>query len=292
MRTTSPPCNQVWTPRTIRRFAAGIAAGAGASAIVLGYACLLEPGRIKVEQWICRVRRLDPQLDGFIVAQMTDLHCGSRRRWLDHLRRAVELVNASNPDLVALTGDMVTETPHVVECARALQGLRARFGVVAVLGNHDFYGPPTRHLSVSHALSSAGITVLDNDVYEVAGPPPLLVIGLNDAYTGHDKVTAVPRKLSVVSGARIVLSHYPDIVEWLAPGTADLVLSGHAHGGQVGIPGLSQAVARFHAHSRYAGGPYVVDGTPLYVSRGLGTGVPGGRLLSPPEITLIRLARG
>jgi predicted MPP superfamily phosphohydrolase len=217
------------------------------------------------------------------------MHCGPSARWRDHLARAVEIANGLSPHLICLTGDFTDDTAIVDECVGILSGLRARHGVVAVMGNHDYYGAPQRSRMVEAALLACGFTVLRNEVFEVAARSPLYVAGLDDAYSGHDKLATLMGRLPSCRYPRVLLSHYPDVVERLAPGTVDLVLSGHVHGGQIRIPFLVSLVRRHHVHSSYSHGLYDVEGTALYVNRGLGSSFPQARFCSPPEVTHLTL---
>ncbi len=267
----------------------GMVLGALAGTTLLTYACFVEPRRIVIDRVRVPVRDLAPDLEGFTLVQLSDMHCGPSARWRDHLDRAVEIANGLSPHLICLTGDYTDDTAIVHECVGILSRLRARHGVVAVLGNHDYYGAPQRSRMVEAALREGGITVLRNEVFEVAARSPLYVAGLDDAYSGHDKLAALLGRLPRCRHPRVLLSHYPDVVERLAPGTVDLVLSGHVHGGQIRIPFLVSLVRRHHVHSSYSHGLYDVDGTALYVNRGLGSSFPQARLCSPPEVTHITL---
>lgn len=266
-----------------------IALGLVAGALAILYAVLIEPRRIVVERVRVPVRGLDASLDGFTLAQLSDLHCGAHPRWPEHIQRAVAIANDLRPDAVVITGDFVDDTRIAGQCAEILAALHAPHGVTAVLGNHDYYGGLRRPATIMQALQSAGITVLRNDVLTLQAPATLSIIGVDDGYTGHDKLVAALDRLPAARATRIMLSHYPDVVERLAPRVCDLVLSGHAHGGQLRLPLLSYLATRYHVRTLYARGLYSVEGTPLYVSRGLGTMFPQARFLCTPEVTLITL---
>lgn len=279
-----------WTRRASIASVAG--GGAALAAGVVAYAAVVEPRRIVVDRVCLPIADLAPELESLTLVQLSDMHCGPSRRWPTHLRRAVQIANELRPDLIMLTGDYADDTSIVPQCAAILSELRAPRGVVAVFGNHDYYGSPRRPHVLSEALRGAGIVVLHNEVYEVAARAPLQIVGLDDAYTGHDKLTVALERLPRRRGVRIMLSHYPDVVERLAPGTVDVVLSGHAHGGQIRLPLLSHLVRRHHVHTSYSHGMYDVDGVRLYVNRGLGSSFPQVRLFSPPEVTHLTLTRG
>ena len=274
-----------------RHRAIALAAGTSLLTAALVYAYALEPRRIVVDHVSVQVRDLHAGLHGFSVVQLSDIHSGTRKGWAAQLLRAVAIANDLCPDLVVLTGDFSNRTSLVPDCIAILAGLKARHGTIAVLGNHDYAGSPRRLPVVVDALREAGITLLRNDVFEVPGGGQLRFVGLDDASTGHDKLALALGRLPCQRGTRIMLSHYPDSVDMLSPGTVDLVLSGHAHGGQVRLPLVGFLAGRLRARTAYLRGRYRVDGTSLYVNRGLGTSFPGIRFLVPPEITHITLER-
>lgn len=265
---------------------------AGVAISALAYGFLIEPRRLVDEEVDLAIPRLAPALDGFRIVQLSDLHCGASRDWLPLLRRAVAKANDLRADLIVLTGDLVDKTSDVQVCVETLAALRATHGVIVVLGNHDYYGSPRRPVVLARALRDSGMVVLRNELYCLSAGAPVHVVGLDDAHTGHDKLVQVLNLLPRQRGLRLLLSHYPDVVERLSPGTCDLMLAGHAHGGQIRLPLLTHLARRYHVRTAYSHGLYHVDGTPLYVNRGLGMLFPQARFLSPPEVTCLTLRAG
>jgi len=212
------------------------------------------------------IEGLDPRLDGVRIAQLSDIHVGSMTPRA-HVRAAVELANSARPDVVVMTGDYVCWRRHEVEQAEdQLGGLRAR-RVVAVLGNHDYF---TWGQGVSRALGRHGYDVLKNQhaTLDVDGAP-LHLVGVDDPITRHHDLDAafagVPE-----TAARLVLCHCPEEAPGLADRGADLVLSGHTHGGQIYLRGVTDRIAR-RMGRRYLSGFYEVgDRTRLYVTPGVG----------------------
>lgn len=184
-----------------------------------------------------RLARLPSGLDGLCIAQLSDVHAGLAMRERD-LEEAVRLLRRARPDLIVLTGDLVDHDPaylpDVGRLARRVVDIQPRFGVFAVLGNHDYYAGAERVLEV---LRRGGVTTLRNDgVRIVDGGRGLGLAGVDD-----------------VSAARYAPGHAPDLSRALAPldpedarvllcydpvqftesaGSIDLQLSGHTHGGQ------------------------------------------------------------
>ncbi|HEX7835849.1 MAG TPA: metallophosphoesterase [Kofleriaceae bacterium] len=215
------------------------------------------------------VERLDPRHDGVRIAQLSDIHVGSLTP-VAHVRAAIAAANAAAPDLVVLTGDYVCWRRHEAELAAAqLGGLNAP-RVLAVLGNHDYYAWAD---GVVAALERNGYEVLRNrtTVARVRGAP-LAVVGVDDPVTRHDDLDAA--FAGVPAGAtRLVLCHLADRGPELARRGADVVLSGHTHGGQIYVKGITdRLLKRFGLH--YRRGMYDIgtrtQRSTLYVTPGVG----------------------
>lgn len=227
---------------------------------------------------------LDPGHDGLRIAHLTDIHVGLVTP--DRvIRRAVALANAAKPDLVALTGDFASRgRDQLDKMPEVLAGLEAP--AFATLGNHDFWVDPR---GVTRHLESLGYAVLRNEhtVVRVRGHE-LTVVGVDDGMTGHDDVPRAFRGIRP-SGTRIALIHTPHTADLLPPNGGLLALAGHTHGGQVVIPWLTFAVLRNALGEQYIRGHYVVNGNPLYVSRGVGMTGPRLRIGSPTEVAVLTL---
>jgi len=259
------------------------------------YARDVEPENVEVVSVELRLPRLHPDFDGYRIVQMGDIHANA---WMTpgRLLRAVRLANAEDPDLVALTGDFATYRPLLLGGARSqlrylpglvapLRELRAPDGVFAVLGNHDY---KTDAGEIRRLLGAAGVMELCNAVHTVArGEARLHVCGVDSALEGEPRLDSVLGALPQ-DGCAVLLAHEPDFADTSAgSGRFDLQLSGHSHGGQVGLPSLAWTVAP-EMGGRYLRGLYEVGGMVLYVNRGLGAHV-RLRFLCPPEITAITL---
>ncbi len=269
-------------------------------------------GPLSVEKHTIPIRNLPERLIGSVIVQLSDFHFDGLRLSNALLAKTIDYVQDINPDLIALTGDFVTDDPSPIhELARRIKHMPSRYGIVAVLGNHDIHRPQARTI-VTNALEKADIHVLWNSISTPLGSD-FPVVGFADYWSGEFD----PYILEQIDPAvpRLVLSHNPDTAEPLAAWRADLQLSGHTHGGQIYIPGLGsgplvwkrirQRVPRkirnsipglsdkcFHVvrHWEWGRGLHRVGDNWLYVNRGLGT-YPPGRLFCPPELTVLTLQR-
>jgi uncharacterized protein len=264
-------------------------AALGATGAALGWGMVRGRHAFVLEELAVRIPGLPRGLDGYTIAQVSDLHAGTFVGERE-LREGAALVNAAKADLVVATGDLVDLDPRFAPVvARALAGLRARDGVVAVLGNHDYYAG---YGDVLEALAGAGVTSLVNAgrVVRAADGGGFALLGIDDLWAqrsggaGPDlerAIRMVPPHLP-----RVLLAHQPTFIYEAAQRVA-LQLSGHTHGGQIN-PGFSPAKVLMP----FVAGAYDVDGTTLYVNRGFGTAGPPVRIGAPPEVTKIVLVAG
>lgn len=244
-----------------------------------------DPEITETDIWL---RRLPRAFDGLRIVHLTDIH-HSIFTPLEDIQRAVHLVNLLRPDLIALTGDYVTLSPtYIWPMARVLGKLRARLGVFAVLGNHDFQvdaGEITRALRTQH------IRVLRNSHFALRGGiAHLWVVGVDDLWWGGDDLIAALRSVPG-RDLKVLLCHNPLGVRQAAAHGVDLVLSGHTHGGQVRLPVVGSVYGRTKLGERFVEGWNHLDGTQIYVSRGIGKVLLPVRLGCPPEIACLRLRR-
>lgn len=234
------------------------------------------------------LERLAPVYSGLRLVHLTDIH-HSLFTPLERVERAVHLANRLRPDIVALTGDYVTMSPdYIWPVAEALGRLKARFGVFAVLGNHDFQVDADE---VTRALRAHQVRVLRNSRYPVRRDAATLwMAGVDDIWYGADDLSAALD--SIPPGEpKVLLCHNPTGVRRAAAHGVDLVLSGHTHGGQVRLPLVGSVYGRSKFGERFIEGWNRFRGTQIYVSRGIGKVLVPVRVGCPPEIACLRLRK-
>jgi predicted MPP superfamily phosphohydrolase len=270
---------------------------AGLLAIVLLFVFGYTAGRraLVVTERTVPVRGLPPALDGLRLVHVSDLHVGEHLG-LRELAEHVQRVNALEPDLVCITGDLVDRAETCALAFPVLARLQARHGVLVTLGNHDVAAGATEVTAALHTHTR--FTVLrDERVSVPVGDAALVVLGLDDR--GRDWARGVPAHPALPRLARgivpatpfLVLSHRPDCFPQAAALGAALMLSGHTHGGQLGLPlpwprrvrNLAEFITAFDR------GLYQDGKATLIVSCGLGfTGQPI-RLFTPREVGCLTL---
>ena len=267
--------------------------GAALGVLLLGglvYVRKVEPEDVQVVPVSLVLPRLDAVFDGYRIAQISDIHADG---WMTPGRvlSLVNLVNAEAPDLVAITGDLATYSRfrslirHASRLVAPLQRLQATDGVVAVLGNHDHKADVR---TVRRVLAASGVIELHNAVLTLRrGGESLYLCGVDDLKEGAPRLDLALERLSE-EGAAVLLAHEPDFAdESAATGRFDLQLSGHSHGGQVGVPLLRYPFLP-KLSRKYPTGLYRVGDMFLYTNRGLGAH-PRFRFNCRPEITVFTL---
>lgn len=253
-------------------------------------------GLIRARQ-IATVRTIDipltslpAELDGFTIAQISDLHIGPTIK-APYVQKIVDKVNALTPDMVAITGDFVDgDIAHIAEDVRPLGELKSRYGTYGVTGNHDYYSGASAWMK---HFEKMGMIILMNAHAVITHNGALLVLaGVNDYDAAAVSPGTVSDPLLAVKGApaeavQILLAHQPRSAKAAAEAGIDLQLSGHTHGGQFWpwqpFVRLQQPVTA---------GLHKMGKMWLYVSRGTGYWGPPKRLGAPSEITLITLRKG
>jgi uncharacterized protein len=272
-------------------------------ALFLSYAYFVEPRQFVIVQETLAVPHWDRELDGFRIVAIADIHTGSNYAPPERVRYVVEQANAQNADLIVLLGDYVSEArwdrdarnkPEgtdrtelkvpTEDIAQSLIGLRAKYGVYAIIGNHDWYHNEQKIHRQFEEI--AGITVLQNEIAEVdVAGRKVRLWGIEDLYR-NNKVPPEPFAQLAEKRNIIVLTHNPDSLLSAPQGFA-LMLSGHTHGGQLNWP-IFGPKAVFN-DPRFMDGLAVVDGKHVYVTSGVGTSVLPLRFRVPPEIAVLTI---
>jgi hypothetical protein len=263
-----------------RAFLACISTGV----LIIGGWALRDARTLEVTRLDISLRGLPPEMDGFSLVQVSDIHYGMLTQ-NGRLSQVVNRVNELQPDIVVITGDLVDEgVSYMEEMAVPLSRLKSRQGIFAVTGNHEYYAGVDRAVAI---MKGANIKVLRNEVQVLTGG--LQLLGIDDPTGSHRIGNPAPDYEKLISNLdprrpSILLYHQPIRFETAASQGVGLQLSGHTHGGQLfPIRYISQMI-----YPRTPG-LHQMGESHLYVSRGVGTWGPPMRLGSPPELVYIRL---
>lgn len=264
---------------------AAAVAAVGMPTVGVGYG-FAEAGSVRIERRTVRVPRLPSAFAGLTVAFLTDLHHGPYTT-LEFVAGVVRTTLSLQPDLILLGGDYsLRDRQYIAPAFDVLASLSAPLGVYGVLGNHDY----VHGLSETRAgMRRAGIRELTNaGEWLRLGGERLRLGGVDDLWRGSPDLAPALGD-ATPDDACILVSHNPDFAETLTDRRVGLVLSGHTHGGQVILPGMTNPFVPSRYGEKYSHGLVEAPATTVYISRGLGlTGLPV-RYNCPPELTLLTL---
>ena len=239
-----------------------------------------------VEPNVLRIRKYqiaNRDLRGLRVVFAADFHYKPYEKW--RLERDVKAINSQNADIVLLGGDYVNGhkkgfTLPIEEISAEFSKIKSKYGVYAVLGNHDGWHDKD---GITKSLEANGIKVLENSAVRIEAPKPFYIAGVEDMQTGN---ADIQEALAGTDRSVILLSHTPDIIESVPYGVK-LVLAGHLHGGQVRLPLHGPLVVPSKFGTKYASGFFDENGKKLIVTKGLGTSILPLRFHCMPEIIVI-----
>jgi uncharacterized protein len=268
------PCLRLLVVRAAR-----VSAPVAAGCLAWGW---FEAGWVRLRVVDCRLPRLPPELDGFRIAHLSDFHLGIPSRGGHAVARAVEWVAARAPNLICITGDLLSH-PRGGERLRELTAQIP--GALAVLGNHDFGVARDPFAKRAAPFDVGAARVLTDESVSLG------VRGRRVQVAGIDPRTYMRQRLPAEeladreSDLRILLCHFPRVVDRLPPGAFDLVLAGHLHDGQIALPTLAGKLRFAHPRFPYPRGLYRRAAATMHVSPGLGTTFVPFRFFARPEAT-------
>ncbi len=236
-----------------------------------------------------RLARLPAELAGLRIAHLSDFHLGIPSRGSLAVQRAVDWVVEREPDLVVVTGDLLARPRGAAQLRALVERLPP---VYAVLGNHDYadsrdpFSKPVGEVDLGRGtlLSDEAVTVeLRGRRIQIVGVDPRTYMRLE----------ARPWELAdPAADLRILLCHFPRVVDRLPAGSFDLVLAGHMHDGQITLPYPGGKLRLAHPRAPYNRGVYRRPASVLHVSPGLGTTFVPFRFFARPEATELLLQSG
>lgn len=264
--------------------------------IVIILFCNFQNKHLETTHYTYAAEQLDADLEGYRIVQISDLH---NAKFGKNNQKLVGRIRECEPDMIVLTGDLVDSNhTNVDRAVQFVDEIVKICPVYYVTGNHEYWLEKSEYDELMDGLIGAGVVILDDQVVEISmGDAKFRLVGLDDKSLADGTLgTLLNNTHNVVhedSDEReftVVLAHEPQYLARYASSGVDLVLSGHAHGGQFRLPFVGGIVAPDQGFlPKYTAGEYYMNGTEMIVSRGLGNSVIPVRLFNFPEIVCVEL---
>lgn len=269
--------------------------------------CSYQNRHLETTYYTYKAEQLGADLEGYRIVQISDLH---NVKFGKNNQKLVDRIRECEPDMIVLTGDLVDSNhTNVDRAVQFVDEIVKICPVYYVTGNHEYWLDTSEYENLMDGVASAGVIILDDQVVEISrGDAKFRLVGLDDKSLADGTLEALLSDESIRnnqaeqkeetadnedSGEKeltVVLAHEPQYLARYAGTGVDLVLSGHAHGGQFRLPFVGGIVAPDQGFlPEYTAGEYYMNGTEMIVSRGLGNSVIPVRLFNYPEIVCVDL---
>ncbi|HHP1038180.1 TPA: metallophosphoesterase [Bacillus thuringiensis] len=240
--------------------------------------------------------KIPSSFKGYKILQISDLH---NKKFGDNQDVLIQKMKSIDPDIIAITGDLIDSKSYDAEVSMQLiREMVKKYPVYFVTGNHEQWSG--KYNSLEKELKKYGVNVLKNEHVGIRkGEQEINLLGIDDPEFGTGNRDEGNIIIDEIKKAKIemqldrynvLLSHRPEFIKEYTNERLDLVLSGHAHGGQVRLPFIGGLVAPNQGVlPKYTAGLYVEQNTSMVVSRGLGNSIIPQRILNRPEIVVVQL---
>lgn len=258
-----------------------------AAVIAIALFCTFQNKHLVVSNYVFESDKIGKNLDGFRIVQISDLHNDlfgpDNRRLLDRIEKCA-------PDVIVITGDLVDS--NRTDTGRALTFVnkaRRIAPIYFVTGNHEHWLDSAEYDTLLSGLENEGTVILNDDCFEIErGSDRMWLVGLDDK--SLDNSVKLGEMIEGKEELTVLLAHEPQYLKYYANTKVDLVLAGHAHGGQIRLPFVGGLAAPDQGvFPQITAGVYLMGDTEMIVSRGLGNSIAPIRLFNYPEVVCVEL---
>ncbi|NLY46241.1 MAG: metallophosphoesterase [Tissierella sp.] len=266
-------------------------------AISLTLFCIWQNNHIVISNFNYNNKNLPNEFDGFKIVHISDLHnklFGKNQEYI------LKKINSTSPDIIVVTGDLIDRRRYDLETSLLfIEGAMEIAPIYYVSGNHEAWSG--EYENIRKELISQGVVVLDDKKVElIRDKEKIEILGLTDpafltsSYSDKRNTSVLEKHLKIMKDDdifQILLSHRPDLIDIYSREKIDMIFSGHAHGGQVRLPGIGGIVAPDQGFfPKYTSGSHTVENSTMYVSRGLGNSLVPIRIFNRPEVVVVTLS--
>lgn len=251
-----------------------------------------ENNMIQVSKYVVKSNKVSKEFEGYKILQISDLHS---KYFGKNNERLISKIKNLKPNFIVFTGDLIDAHEERYDegpLLSILEELNNKYPMVLVNGNHEVWSGNWNNFKCN--IEKYNISVLEDSYVTLGKDKNMNIIGLND----YENISEVYRKLDYINkdinnkAFNILLSHRPEYIKAYSARGADLVFSGHAHGGQVRLPFIGGVVAPGQGYNpKYYEGVHNIDRCTMIVCRGLGNSIIPQRVFNKPELVLVELRR-
>lgn len=264
--------------------------------IFISLFCIWQNNHIVISNYNYKNKIIPDEFNGFKIVHISDLHnklFGKNQEYI------LKKINSASPNIILITGDLIDRRRYDLETSLIfIEGAMEIAPVYYVSGNHEAWSGQYDNIRVQ--LIKRGVVVLDDTKVElVKGNKKIGILGLTDpafltsSYSDEKDTSNLEEHLKLMRDDdifQILLSHRPDLIELYSRENIDMIFSGHAHGGQIRIPGIGGIVAPDQGFfPKYTSGFHSIKKSTMYVSRGLGNSLVPIRIFNRPELIVVTL---
>ncbi|MBH1942259.1 metallophosphoesterase [Mobilitalea sibirica] len=253
--------------------------------------CIWQNNDIVISHYSYKTSLIGDNLNGYKIAQISDLH---NKRFGKNQKHLLNILDKENPDIIVITGDIVDSNHTNIDIAlEFIKGAIELAPVYYVTGNHEYWLSNHDRDKLMKGMERNGVTILDNKVIymEKENGNGYYLIGLSDKNLSDHVLPSICSSIDS-NKLQILLAHEPQYFDNYSKADVDLVLSGHAHGGQIRLPFIGGLIAPDQGFlPKYTSGTYINKNTTMIVSRGLGNSIIPMRVFNRPEVVIISLQK-
>ena len=254
--------------------------------------CIWQDNDIVVSRYEYQNNKISGDLDGYKIAQISDLH---NKSFGENNKVLIDLLKKERPDIIVITGDLVDSRRTDIYVAINFVSQAITIApVYYVSGNHEERLKDEELESFYNGLENIGVVILNNKsiILKTTDHTPFYLLGVNNKNLKDDTLKKITSKLDS-DKLMILLAHRPQFLDRYADAGVDLVFSGHAHGGQIRLPFVGGLLAPDQGFfPKYTAGSYEVSDTTMIVSRGLGNSLFPIRIFNRPDLVIVTLKQG
>ena len=257
--------------------------------------CIWQNNSLVISNYEYKTSKIHKDLDGYRIVQISDLH---NKAFGKNNKRLIQKIKDCKPDIIVVTGDVVDSNHTDVDVAmNFMEGAIEIAPVYYITGNHELWVEDREYADFMDRMARSDVIWLKDEVIEIAkGEESFFLVGLDENSLGNATLNHLLEEKNIGENNQekltLLLAHEPQYFETYVQSNVDYIFTGHAHGGQIRLPGIGGLVAPDQGFlPKYTAGEFTKNDTTMVVSRGLGNSIVPIRVFNRPEIVCVTLKK-